>query len=194
MKHSTEVIDIIDQRSHLPLQQTFWAKEHGSHNVVPGKVHKVCSGCLSMDWTCASFLDNAASTNKNRYLISWAMEMVEQEIVSSLHICFLMAVHTKFTHDRLFASCSKTYNKSDVFSEGELGKHYSQHSQVNVSNSDGIHPWREALKASYSDIPGIRKFHKFLIVRMGNKVSLRVGERCYDPMMIQSSLLKLNKT
>jgi hypothetical protein len=108
------------------------------------------------------------------------------------HICFLVAGHTKFTPDRLFATCSKMHNKSDVFNEGELGKLYSQHSQVNVSNSDGIHPWREALKASYSDIPGIRKFHKFLIVRMGNKVSLRVEERCYNPMMIQSSLSKSN--
>ena len=114
-------------------------------------------------------------------------------MVSSLHICFLVAGHTKFTPDRLFASCSKMYNKSDVFNEGELGKLYSQHSQVNVSNGDDIYPWREALKASYSDIPGIRKFHKFLIVRMGNKVSLTVGERCYDPMMVQSSLSKSTK-
>ena len=139
------------------------------------------------------FLDNATSTNKNRYLISWAMEMVEQEIFSSVHICFLVAGHTKFTSDRLFASCSKTYNNHDVFNEEELGKLYSQHSQVNVRSGDDIHPWREALKASYSDIPGIIKLHKFLIVRVGNKVSLRVGERCYDPTMVESTLSKSNK-
>ena len=64
---------------------------------------------------------------------------------------------------------------------------------MNVSSGDYIHPWREALKASYSDIPGICEFHKLLIVRMGNKTSLRVGERCYDPTMVQSSHSKSNK-
>ena len=50
-----------------------------------------------MDRMLASFLENATSTIKNRCL----MEIVEQEIVSSVHICFLVVGHTKFTPDRL---------------------------------------------------------------------------------------------
>lgn len=190
------VFGIIDQRndsSHTFLFSKHFGPKNTDHTVsFLEKYIKSVQDAYPWIERVLLFLDNATSTNKNRYLISWAMEMVEQEIVSSLHICFFMAGHTKFIPDRLFASCSKTYYKSDVFSEGELGKLYSQHSQVNVSNCDDIHPWREALEASYSDIPGIRKFHKFLIVQMGNKVSLRVEERCYNPMMIQSSLSKSN--
>ena len=47
----------------------------------------------------AIFVDNATSTNKNRYLFAWAMEIVKFE---HIHIRFMIAGHTKFTPDRLF--------------------------------------------------------------------------------------------
>ena len=149
MKHSTEIFGIVDHRNdsgHTFLFSEQFGPKNTDHTVsFLEKYIKSVQDAYPWIERLLLFLDNATSTNKNRYLISWAMEMVEQEIVSSVHICFLVAGHTKFTPDRLFASCSKTYNKHDVFNEEELGKLYSQHSQVNVSSGDDIHPWREAL-------------------------------------------------
>ena len=42
------------------------------------------------------FLDNASSTNKNRYLFGWGMEMVGLKLVDYIRFCFLIAGHTKF--------------------------------------------------------------------------------------------------
>ena len=41
----------------------------------------------------AIFLDNATSTNKNKYLFSWAMEMVSSGELDHLHISFMIAGH-----------------------------------------------------------------------------------------------------
>ena len=61
------------------------------------------------------FMDNATNTNKNRYVFAWAMEQVKRGLVSFIHFYFLVAGHTKFAPDSLFASCSKSYNVSDIF-------------------------------------------------------------------------------
>ena len=45
----------------------------------------------------AIFLDNATSTNKNRYLFAWVMEMVRNGELEHIHITFMIAGHTKFT-------------------------------------------------------------------------------------------------
>ena len=47
------------------------------------------------------FFDNAGSTNKNFYLTSWSMEIVQQKVLDFINISFLIAGHTKFTVDQL---------------------------------------------------------------------------------------------
>lgn len=59
------------------------------------------------------FVDNAGSTNKNFYLMAWAMEMVQQRLVDFLRVSFMVAGHTKFAVDQLFSLTAKAYN-SDV--------------------------------------------------------------------------------
>lgn len=54
-------------------------------------------------WIKCIALDNATSTNKNKYLFSWAMEMVSSGKVDHVHISFMIAGHTKFVPDRLFS-------------------------------------------------------------------------------------------
>ena len=138
------------------------------------------------------FLDNATSTNKNRYLFSWAMEEVKRGLVQSIHFCFLVAGHTKFAPDRLFASCSQSYNTADVFNTEELKGIYAKHCRtVAICNEAHIHPWRSYLADCYTDLPGVRKLHKFLIVQgEGDKVIFRVGESCYSPHMKRSPMRK----
>jgi hypothetical protein len=53
----------------------------------------------------AIFLDNATSTNKNKFLFSWAMEMVSNGKLDHVHISFMIASHTKFAPDQLYWMC-----------------------------------------------------------------------------------------
>ena len=67
-----------------------------------------------------TFMDKVTNMNKNHYLFAWAKEQAKRVLLSSIPFCFLAAGHTKFTPDRLFASCSKSYNVSDIFNIMEL--------------------------------------------------------------------------
>lgn len=128
------------------------------------------------------FLDNATSTNKNRYLFGWAMEAVERGLLRSIHFCFLVAGYTKFSPNRLFVSSSKSCDVADVFNAEELKGIYTKHCTVAIANEKNIHPWRKYLDECYTDLPGVWKLHKFLIVQGdGGKVLFRAGERCHDP-------------
>ena len=60
------------------------------------------------------------STNKNRFTLAWAAEMVEQNVFDFIRISFMIAGHTKFSPDLLFTRISQTYHHSDVFNTEDL--------------------------------------------------------------------------
>ena len=66
------------------------------------------------------FLDNAGSTNKNQYLMSSCMELVQNRVVHYLRVSFMTPGHTKFAPDILFSHIARSYYKSDVFNETDL--------------------------------------------------------------------------
>ena len=80
------------------------------------------------------FLDNAGSTNKNQYLMGSVYEAVERELFNYFRVSFMIAGHTKFAPDRLFAILAKNYYSSDVFNEKQLVDVYRQHSDVTFDN------------------------------------------------------------
>ena len=55
------------------------------------------------------------------------------------HHSFLVAGHTKFMPDRLFASCSKSYIVADVFNSDELKGIYANHCTAPIVNENNIH-------------------------------------------------------
>ena len=111
------------------------------------------------------FLDNAASTNKNRYLFSWGMELIERRTLDYVHFSFMVAGHTKFAPDRLFAQVSNSYNRRDVFTVSELKEICDLHAHTYIEDGMSVLQWREVLRIKYSDLPGTRKYHDFLIAR-----------------------------
>ena len=113
----------------------------------------------------AIFLDNATSTNKNKYLFSWAMEIVSREEVDHIHISFMIAGHTKFTPDRLFSQIGCTYKTEDVFAIKDLKSICDQYTTTYIERGEGVLTWRDSLAAKYSDLPGVRKLHDFLVVK-----------------------------
>ena len=68
----------------------------------------------------AIFLDNATSTNQNKYLFSWAREMVSCGELEHIHISFMIAGHTKFAPDQLFSTIGCAYKTEDVFTINDL--------------------------------------------------------------------------
>ena len=66
------------------------------------------------------FLNNAGSTNKNQYLMASVYECVQQGILNYFRVSFMIAGHTKFAPDRLFALCAKSFYASDIFSEADF--------------------------------------------------------------------------
>ena len=135
------------------------------------------------------FLDNAANTNKNRYLFSWGMEMVEQRTLDYVRFCFMVAGHTKFAPDRLFAQVSNSYNCRDVFTIEELKAVCELHAHTTIEDGVSVLQWREAIRNKYSDLPGTRKHHDFLIARSYDQsVLMKVRESCCNGSFSKSPL------
>ena len=54
------------------------------------------------------------------YMAGFSQELVQQGVCSFFHLSFMIAGHTKFNVDQLFAKIAITYNKSDVFNCKDL--------------------------------------------------------------------------
>ncbi len=110
----------------------------------------------------AIFLDNATSTNKNKYLFPWAMEMVSGGEIDHIHISFMTAGHTKFAPDRLFSITGSAYKVADVFTIDDLKSICDKYAITHIENGDRVLTWRDSLGEKYSDLPSVRRFHDFL--------------------------------
>ena len=127
------------------------------------------------------FLDNAGSTNKNQYLMSSCMELVQHRVVQYLRISFMVPGHTKFAPDLLFSRIAKSYYKSDVFNETDLQLIVEQFSLVIIDDGRIVRTWREKVGEKYSNLPGIRDLHDFVAIAVPpNKIVMKVREKCYS--------------
>ena len=156
---------------------------------------------LSLYWKTISdchpwikrLLDNATSTNKNKYLFAWAMEMVSRGTISHVHISFMLAGHTKFAPDRLFSIIGNAYKSADVFTIHELQALCVQSAQTSIETGEKVLVWRDTLGVKYSDLPGVRKLHDFLIVKAHDgQVVMKVRERCFTGNWRTSPLRVVN--
>lgn len=146
--------------------------------LIPPSVKRVCI-----------FLDNATSTNKNRYIVAWAMELVQQQELDYIRIAFLITGHTKFAPDRLFASIGSSYLHSHVFNIDELVAVANNYSTAVKETGETIRHWRETLEAKYTELQRIRKFHDFVINRNSDgNAQLQVRERCDSGEFVTGNL------
>ena len=109
------------------------------------------------------FLDNTVSTNKNAYVMAWALENLQQFHLGYLRVSFLIAGCTKFDIDRVFSTTAKAYSSTDVFTTQELASVMSESEAISCLIDDGslVKPWREKLSEKYTKLPGIRVMHDF---------------------------------
>jgi len=180
---SNDVFGLVDHRDgqqHITLFDKRIGPKNTDHtiSITQGYIDKVT---LLYPWIrkVLLFMDNAANTNKNRYLFSWGMELVERRTLDYVRFCFMVAGHTKFAPDRLFAQVSNSYNRHDVFTVDELKEICDLHAHTYIEDGVSVLQWRETLRTKYSDLPGTRKYHDFLIARSyDGSVVMKVRESC----------------
>ena len=127
------------------------------------------------------FLDNATSTNKNKYLFAWGMEIVSQSVLSFLRFSFMPAGHTKFAPDRLFSQIASSYNHSDVFTIDDLKQLCQSHATCYIEDGTEVFTWQDALGEKNSNLPGVRKLQNFSLSVTGEPVIMKIREHCYNP-------------
>ena len=108
-------------------------------------------------------MDNAGSTNKNRYMFAWTIDAVQSCFLDSILVAFMVAGHTKFDPDRMFSAILSQLYTNTTVSDGSI-----------------VYPWRDYLKKKYTDLPGTRKYHVFLTTSNHHgKVTVKAREKCY---------------
>lgn len=127
------------------------------------------------------FMDNAGSTNKNKYLMAASLEVVQQGVLNFFRVSFMVAGHTKFAPDQMFAQIARTYYSSDIFNEKELNEVVSRHATVIMDTGRIVRSWREIVSEKYTNLPGIRDLHDFLALHNpGCSAIMKVRETCYS--------------
>ena len=101
------------------------------------------------------FLDNPTSTNKNRYIVAWVMELVQQQELDYIRIAFLITGHTEYAPDRMFASIGSSYLHSDVFNIDELVAVANNFSAAEKETGENVRHWRKPLEEKYTELQGI---------------------------------------
>ena len=84
---------------------------------------------------------------------------------------------------------ANTYNRQDVFIGDKLKAVCDLHAFTRIEDGTKVLQWRESMGKKYSDLPGTRKYHDFMIVRTHeDKVVMKVREHCYCGSLTNSPL------
>ncbi len=143
-------------------------------------------------------MDNGA-TNKNQFIIQWAMELVERCDYDTIRMCFFVPGHGKNDADRLFARISHAFDINDVFITDHLLTLIQDTigptgTCIRANNRDIVN-WKNLLSTKYTSLKDIKSYRDFLVKRNHEgKVVVHCKECCYTGDYIQKNLLKDNLT
>jgi hypothetical protein len=142
------------------------------------------------------FMDNGA-TNKNQFMIQWAMELVERSDYGSIRMCFFVPGHGKNDVDRLFSRISHAFNNNDVFVTEHLLRLIRDtlgpsDKCIHASSRDIVN-WKGLLTQKYTSLKEIKSYRDFLIKRNAKgRVVVYHKECCYAGEYVHKELLKKN--
>lgn len=121
------------------------------------------------------------------------MELVSSGKIEYVHISFMIAGHTNFAPDRLFSIIGSAYKVADVFTVNELKALCEPSATTLVENGENVLTWQDTLGHKYSDLPGVRKLHDFLVTRTHDGlVLMKVREQCFTGAWRESPLHIVN--
>ena len=97
-----------------------------------------------------------------------------------MRISFLIAGHTKFSPDLVFAKIAKSYNRNNVFNTEELKGIIGLHADVVIDHGEIVSDWRTKL-TKYSKLPGIRNLHDFVFAKnpISDSILCKTRQLCY---------------
>ena len=110
------------------------------------------------------------------------MEIVQEYILKFFRISFMVVGHTKFDPDRLFSSIARAFNGADTFNIAQLSELVSKYASVTLDDGKLVRTWRSLLSDKYSNLPGIRSLHDFLIVKhpLTGSAVMKVRKYCFE--------------
>jgi len=158
---------------------------HYIHQQIPSWARHLCL-----------FMDNGA-TNKNQFIIQWAMELVERSDYDTIRMCFFVPGHGKNDADRLFSRISHAFYNNDVFVTEHLLKLIRDtlgpsDKCIHASSRDIVN-WKGLLAQKYTSLKEIKSYRDFLIKRNAKgRVVVYHKECCYAGEYVHKELLKKN--
>lgn len=159
--------------------------DHYIHQQIPSWARHLCL-----------FMDNGA-TNKNQFMIQWAMELIERNDYDTIRMCFFVPGHGKNDADRLFSRISHAFHNNDVFVTEHLLKlirdTLGPSDRCIHATSRDIVNWRGLLAQKYTSLKEITSYRDFLIERNAKgRVVVYHKECCYAGKYAHKELLKKN--
>ena len=159
--------------------------DHYIHQQIPSWARHLCL-----------FMDNGA-TNKNQFMIQWAMELVERNEYDTIRMCFFVPGHGKNDADRLFSRISHAFHNNDVFVTEHLLKlirdTLSLSDRCIHATSRDIVNWKGLLAQKYTSLKEITSYRDSLIERNAKgRVVVYHKECCYAGKYAHKELLKKN--
>jgi len=76
----------------------------------------------------------------------------------------MVAGHTKFAPDQMFSVLACAYYASDIFNVKQLREVISRYADVVMDNRKIVWSWQEVVGEKYSNLPGLRDLHDFLVL------------------------------
>ena len=185
--HAKNAVYVLDERTGGAKNSdiTISLVDHYIHQQIPSWAQRLCL-----------FMDNGA-TNKNQFMIQWAMELVERNDYDSIRMCFFVPGHGKNDVDRLFSRISHAFNNNDVFVTEHLLKlirdTLSPPDKCIHASSCDIVNWKGLLMQKYTALKEIQSYRDFLIKRNAKgRVLVYYKECCYAGEYAHKELLKNN--
>lgn len=142
------------------------------------------------------FMDNGP-TNKNQFMIQWALEQIERGKYETIRMCFFVPGHAKNDVDRLFARLAHAFKNNDILVTENLltlikDTIEPKGTSLQVTNRDLI-TWRNLLATKYNPLEKIKQYYDFLIKRnTQGKPMVYCKEHCYEGQYVTQDLLKAN--
>lgn len=142
------------------------------------------------------FMDNG-TTNKNQFIIQWAMELVENSGYETIRLCFFVPGHGKNDVDRRIEQISHAFDNNDVFVTNQLVTLIQDTlcetgTCIQASHRD-IVSLQNLLGFKYTSLKDIKSYRDFLVKRNAiRKIMVYYKECCYTGDYIHQALLTKN--
>ena len=137
-------------------------------------------------------VDNCA-VNKNHIIVAFAVMMVLTKVYDLFELHFLIAGHTKFSPDRMFAFLTLLLRLKDVFGIEDILKAFTDHQKSKGQNAqrsysveslesftnneaNNFYDYKDLLEDEIKKIKDFNKYHRFRAKRVNGEVLLEAKE------------------